>query len=227
MKKRKIHKLIYFLAFLILIVSSCAPAYVANVINTPLLSNKGEIQAAVYTGTSGFDPQFSYAISDHIGLMINGSFENRTSDSTENFHKHQFVEIGSGYYNEIGRNGRFEVFGGLGSGKLKAEYSNNLWKSLSDVSNTRVFIQPSIGVVSNIFDGSFSSRFVLINLYQGSNKNTGLFVEPAITGKLGFKYLKAVLQLGLSLPVNSNNIHFLYQPVMFSIGLEANLNKIF
>lgn len=39
-------QLIYLIsAFIILTFSSCAPAYVPNVVNAPLLSNKGEIQA--------------------------------------------------------------------------------------------------------------------------------------------------------------------------------------
>jgi len=61
--------LIYILVFIILIINGCAPAYVPNVINTPLLSNKGEIQTSIHTGIAGFDPQFAYAITDHIGFM--------------------------------------------------------------------------------------------------------------------------------------------------------------
>jgi hypothetical protein len=208
-----------------LIVCSCAPAYVPNVINTPLFSNKGEFQASVNPGLAGFDPQLSYAVTDHIGVMLNGSFANRTSDSTGDFHKHQFIEIGSGYYQKIGMSGRFEAFGGAGFGKLQAEYENELWISRSNVNSIRFFVQPVIGATTDIFDGSLAARFVVLNLHQDSVGSTGLFLEPVLTAKVGYKYVKAVFQVGLSLPLNSNNIHFNYQPVLFSVGLQATLGK--
>jgi phosphoserine phosphatase len=74
---------IYQVLFLILaLLNSCATAYIPNTVNTPLLTNRKEFQAAIYAGTSGFDPQLTYAVSDHIGIMLNGSFANVTSDST-------------------------------------------------------------------------------------------------------------------------------------------------
>ena len=223
MKTKK--KFILYAITVMLIIKGCAPAYVPNVINTPLLSNKGEIQAGIHTGVSGTDPQFAYAITDNIGIMLNGSFANRTSDSTDDFHKHQFVELGTGYYTKIGETGRFETFGGFGYGKLQAKFNNNLWNASSDVNSSRLFIQPSIGATTDIFDGSFSSRFVMVNMHQASNKSTGFFLEPVLTGKIGYKYVKAVFQLGLSIPLNSANIDFNYQPFLFSIGLQGYIFK--
>jgi hypothetical protein len=214
-------------AFVILILNSCATAYVPNVVNAPLLTNKGEIQIALHTGTAGTDPQVTYALSNHIGVMLNGSFANRTSDTTNNFHKHQFLEIGTGYYTPVGTRGKFETFGGVGFGKVKAEYENNLWLSLSNVNFSRIFIQPTIGFTSKIFDGSFSSRFVILNLHQESGGSTGYFVEPVVTGKLGYDHIKAVMQLGFSFPINSDNILFKYQPVLLSFGIQGNFGKIF
>ncbi|MBN2272801.1 MAG: hypothetical protein JXK95_00590 [Bacteroidales bacterium] len=226
MNKKNHQFLIYLLgALTVLYASSCAPAYVPNVINTPMLSNKGEFQATVNAGLAGFDPQLSYAITDHIGVMLNGSFANRTSDSTDDFHKHIFVEIGSGYYKKIGTSGRFEAYGGAGFGKLQAEYENELWMARSDVNSLRFFIQPAIGASTDIFDGSFAARFVVLNLKQESESNTGIFIEPALTAKVGYKYAKAVFQFGLALPLNSNTIEFNYQPFLFSVGLQATLGR--
>ena len=226
MKKRNAQSLIFLPGVLIMLfVTSCAPAYVPNVINTPLFSNKGEFQASVNTGFAGFDPQLSYAITDHIGVIMNGSFANRTSDSTDDFHKHLFFEIGSGYYKKIGTSGRFEAFGGAGFGKLKAEYENELWMTRSDVNSMRFFIQPAIGASTDIFDGSFAARFIVLNLNQESKSSTGLFIEPAITAKVGYKYAKAVFQFGLSLPLNSDYLEFNHQLVMFSVGLQATLGR--
>jgi hypothetical protein len=228
MKKTLIRLAIYFTVSVTLVVSSCAPAYIPNVINTPLLSNKGEFQAAVYTGTSGFDPQLAYAVSDHVGLMLNGSFASRTNDSTDDYHKHQFVEIGTGYYTKIGTEGRFETFGGFGYGKVKVNDDNDLWLAHSDVNSIRLFIQPAFGLTSDFFDGSAAMRFVFLDLYQGSVKGSDFFIEPVVTCKLGFKYVKAVFQTGFSLRTfSSSSNYFNYQPFIISIGLQANINKIF
>jgi len=215
------------IGLLILGMSSCAPAYVPNVINAPMLTNKGEVQASLHAGTSGVDPQFAYAISNHIGVMLNGSFGNNTSDTTDNFHKHQFLELGTGYYTHFGTRMKFETFGGVGFGKLQAEYNNEMWVSRSDVNCTRFFIQPTIGFTTKIFDAGISSRFVMIDLHQESGKDKGFFVEPVLTSKLGYDHLKAVMQIGFSYPLNSDEISFNYQPFLISLGIQANFGKVF
>jgi hypothetical protein len=195
------------------------------VINSPMFSNKGEFQASVHGGISGLDPQVSYAITDHLGVMVNGSFTNRTSDSTDNFHKHLFMEAGAGYYQKIGTIGRFEAFGGGGFGKLKAYQNVIFWESSADINCMRFFIQPAIGMSTEVFDGSFATRFVALNLKQDSLSNTGVLLEPVITAKVGYRWVKAVFQLGMSLPLNSDQIDFTYQPFIFSIGLQATLGE--
>jgi len=207
--------------FNVLLFSNCVPSYVPNVINTPLFSNQGELQLGIHTGISGTDPQFAYALTDKIGLMLNGSFANRTSDSSTNFHKHNFVEIGTGYYLRFSDNGRFEVFGGLGTGNLHAQFKSGIFSSSAKVTSNRLFIQPAIGAKTNIFDGSFATRFVVLNLSQGTKNLTAVYIEPAITAKAGYKYVKAVFQFGMSLPLSQSATNFYYQPFLFSIGLQG------
>lgn len=208
--------------------NSCAPAYVPNVANTPLLEKKGDAQVNLNVGLSGFDPQIAYAVTDHFGLMLNGSFANRTSDSTNNFHSHNFIEGGAGYFGTIGNKGRYEVYGGYGFGEIQAEYDNTLWISQSDVKYNRFFIQPAIGVSSTVFDASFSPRLVHVNLYQGTNNNAAFFLEPIISAKLGYKYVKVVAQMGLSFAlIDENDLVFDYQPFMFSFGIQVNIHKLF
>ena len=226
MKTKKVQSIISLAGLgLLLFAGSCAPVYVPNTINTPLLSNQGEFQASFNLGLAGFDPQFSYAVTDHIGVMVNGSFANRTSDSTDNFHKHRFVEAGSGYFQKIGTSGRFETYGGAGFGRLQAEYDNELWMTHSDVNCLRFFVQPAVGASTDIFDGSLAARFVVLNLKQESKNSTGIFVEPAITAKVGYQYAKAVFQFGLAIPLNKNNMEFNYQPFIFSVGMQATLGR--
>ncbi len=225
MKKPKLNHLV--LGLIVLILSSCSPLYVPNVANVPLLSNKGEFQASVYTGTAGFDPQLSYAITDNIGVMVNASFANRKSDSTSNFHKHNFFEGGLGYYKPFSEFGKFEVFGGFGYGKVQGSYISPLWQSSADISYSRFFIQPAFGISREYIDVSFASRIVFVNFNQVVSQNSySIFMEPVITAKFGYKYVKAVFQFGVSYPFNQS-VSFDYDPIMMSIGIQANLGRIY
>ena len=68
----------------IILISSCTPPkYIPNVLNTPMLSNTGEIQASIHMAVSGFDPQLAIAITDNLGLMANGSFLNNETNSMD------------------------------------------------------------------------------------------------------------------------------------------------
>jgi hypothetical protein len=179
-----------------------------------MFSNKGEFQASVHGGIAGFDPQVSYAITDHLGVMVNGSFADRKPDSTDNFHMHRFIEGGAGYYQKIGTNGRLKAFQDVG-----------FWISSADVNCMRFFVQPAIGLSTEVFDGSIATRLVALNMKQDSLSNTGLLMEPVITAKVGYRWVKAVFQFGMSLPLNREQIDFTYQPFIFSIGLQATFGK--
>jgi hypothetical protein len=211
---------------MVLFAASCAPAYIPNVANTPLLTGKNDLNLAIYTGTAGFDAQGSFAINDNIGFMVNGSWADRTNDSTENYHKHAFFEAAPGYFTRFGNSGVVEIYGGYGYGWVDSYYDVGFFTNYADAIMNRFFIQPGVGVVTDIFDGSFSSRVVMITISQDQVSETGYFLEPVLTGKLGYKYVKFVAQLGLSVPFNSEKITFEYQPFMISLGMQINLGTI-
>jgi len=204
----------------------CAPVYIPNVVNTPLLSNKGEIQAAINTGSSGFDPQIAFAITDNIGVMVNGSFRNSTSDTSNNYHKHNFGEIGLGYYKKINLNSRFGIYSGLGYGEVNVVDESAIFASYSNIYSYRFFIQPEYGTSGKIVDFGIASRFVFLNIHQASISYTKYYVEPAITARFGLEHFKFSMQFGYSIPLN-NNYTVDYNPFMFSFGLHANINRIF
>lgn len=209
----------------IFFLNGCAPAYIPNVINTPLLTNKGEVQASVNGGIAGFDPQFAYAITDDLGIMINGSFENRTSDSTDNYHKHRFGEIGLGYYGNPGGIIRWEAFAGYGIGSIRSHFEDSFFEEYSSANIQRVFLQPAVGLTTDVLDFGLASRFVMVNVYQRSVSRIAYFVEPAVTARLGFRYVKFSMQLGFSMPLDASAVDFNYQPLLFSIGLHLRIGK--
>jgi hypothetical protein len=215
-----------FWILVILVMYSCAPVYVPNVINAPMLTNKGEVQVALHAGTSGIDPQFAWAITNNIGIMVNGSFQNSTSDSTTDYHKHSLGEIGLGYLRAIGQRGKFETFIGYGKGSIEALYKNSIWTSRSKVDMGRFFIQPTIGVTSKVIDLGLSTRISFVGITDGKDMVNRVFAEPAVTAKLGWDHLKIVGQLGISVPFNDDDV-LNYQPLLFSVGIQGNFGKVF
>jgi hypothetical protein len=223
----------FFLSLVLIIFNSCAPAYIPNVLNTPLLSNKGEFQGRLNGGISGIDPQMSYAFTDRIGVMLNGSFNYR--NDSDKYHKHFFIESGAGYYSKIQDAGRFDIYGGYGFGDIKTNvFWLNGWDNYADGYYHRVFLQPSIGAVTSVFEGGFSTRLVLVNMhfrnipenYAYLDNSLTTFIEPVITAKVGYKYIKYVAQIGFSLPLTNNNIDlYEYQPFIFSLGINLKLGE--
>jgi len=209
-----------------IIINGCSPAYIPNVINTPLLSNKGEIQAAIYTGVSGFDSQFAMAVSDNTGIMLNGSISNSNSSIEYNDNsRRQFVELGIGHYRKINEKARIETFGGFGIGKVHGQFNIAHNGDYSEAHFNRIFFQPTFGLTSKIFDGSIAPRFVAVSIYHPSISGLGIFLEPVVTCKIGYKNVKAVFQIGISLPLNYKQIHFDYQPMIFSVGIQGIFNR--
>ncbi len=211
---------------------SCSPEYIPNMVNSPLLSNKGEFQANAATGTSNLDVQLAYAITDNIGIIANSSFADQTEDSTDNFHKHMILEGGIGYYDKIGKIGRYELYGGYGSGWIEGRYRDIFgFDDISKARFNRFFLQPGIGIATGIYDGSFSSRFALVQMNpEGTNFKSGdyqAFMEPVFTSKIGYKYLKFVFQFGFSVPLGEKELTFDYQPLIMNFGVNLNLGRLY
>lgn len=213
-----------------MVFTSCSPEYVPNMVNSPMFSNAGEFQATIATGNSNFDAHTAVAITDHIGIMVNGSYGNETNDSTKDFHKHSFIEAGIGYYEKIGDKGRYEVFGGYGFGKVDGYFENALFDEvITDARYNRFFIQPGIGISTGIFDGSFSPRFVLVQMDpKGANfpsTQYDTFFEPVITSKIGYKYVKFIVQFGVSVPIGDQAPTYDHERFIFNFGLNINLGR--
>ncbi len=215
MKTKRIIKII----IVTIILSSCAPMYIPNKVNAPLLSNKKELQASVNAGICGFDPQFAYALTDKVGLMLNGSFNNTKDDC------HKFVELGAGYYKSLDKTTRFEVFTGFGYGKYESNSDFIILGSdvnySSKVDAYRFFIQPDIGITNKIIDASFTPRFVIFSATNKDISYNRTFLEPTLTFSAGYQYVKFIMQIGASFPLSSSAID--YEPLILSVGIHARL----
>jgi hypothetical protein len=217
-----------FAAFIYLL-NSCVPAYIPNTVNTPLFTGKHELQANIGTGISGWDPQVAFSVTNHIGIMVNSSFANRTNDSTDNYHRHAFVEGGAGYFiNPVGIL-VLEAYGGFGAGKVETYYKNY---GTANAYINRIFFQPSVGVTNKVFDASFTPRLVFVNIENVNDDPTKLyhtgyrpFIEPTFTFRVGYKYVKFFTQFGFSIPMDNYTYSYDCQPFMFSMGLHATFGR--
>ncbi len=212
----------------------CAPAYIPNAVNVPLLSNQGQFQGSVYSGTSGYDIQTSYALTGNLGLMANGSFYSNTEDSTGDYSKRNFWEGGAGYYKVFGGAGRFETYGGYGQGTSTYRNSYELFGSQEVIATgdyRRFFIQPSIGTATDFFDAALSLRTCYVNFYRIKSGDLsldhsvdGVFIEPTVTARLGYKHVKFLAQMGYSLPLGQD-VEMFWQPFLFNLGLSFDFGK--
>ncbi|MGE0088418.1 MAG: hypothetical protein AB7S50_02960 [Bacteroidales bacterium] len=227
--KRKVVINLLLLLSLIGIFNACSPEYIPNMVNTPVFSNKGEFQATVATGTSNFDAHLGYAITDNIAVIASGSYADQTNDTTDEFHKHLILEGGLGYYKNLSSNGRVEIFGGYGIGRIQTLEENTLDNPITDVSFNKIFLQPGIGAVTDFFDGSFATRLSIIQMLPSEQSNITeswhAFIEPVVTAKIGYRYVKAVIQIGYSFPINAETIDYEHQNLILNFGLNFNIGR--
>ena len=131
---------------LLFLVSSCSSVYMPNVPNTPMLSSQGELFAGAHI-TPKFNASFNtgYAVTDHIGVLVNGSMMNQNKDKKD--FRHNLLEAGGGYFTTFARGTRIlEAYGGIGRGSsditFKEEQDGN-WVTYDrqEVTFNKYFVQ--------------------------------------------------------------------------------------
>lgn len=212
-----------------MLITGCAPIYTPNIVHTPLFSEKHDADIQLGSGTSGYDAQAAYAPTDHVGVMVNSSFKNKDVADTNYYHKHRFIEAGLGYYGKINEAGRYECYLGYGNGNAE-NYNDDFYGFVTGKYN-RYFIQPSIGAKTDVFEGALSVRAVYIDMYSISknveytrSELSAFYVEPVVTARVGYKFIKFFVQAGLSLPVE-NKVKYTDSPFMLNFGFNINFSK--
>lgn len=228
------------------IVQSCNVMYNPNMQNVPLLKEKNEARFTIGV----FDFQGAYAVQENIGVMINGNYGryNTTSSNLESDNTTQgLIEGGVGYLKPFSKNTIFELFGGYGVGENTIKSSNSDYMNGGVPRNTsfsaktsRFFVQPSIGYSVDFLDVALSTRICFLNysnLYSTGytsadliamrladiDKQTFAFVEPAVTVRVGYKYVKFHGQLLFSYKYNLEPLD--YVPLTLNFGIHIDLAK--
>ena len=216
--------------------SSCKSVYHPNAVNTPLFNNAGEFRGTI-------DPsnvQLAYAITDHAAVMVNGFRVKETSDDNAIQGMGGLVEAGFGYYTRF-RPFIFETFVGAGMGRVQFDEtrydSSQTMHFTYEATGMRFFIQPSFGIGTRFFDVALTPRFVL-GKYNNISTNYSMqdqidgkfyqidrplwtFIEPALTVRAGYQWIKLQVQFGLSQKLNAEALS--YKDSFFNVGISINL----
>jgi hypothetical protein len=217
----------------------CKTVYVPNTVNAPLLSQKGELRANL----SANNLQAAYAIADGVGVMANGFWQKSSTDNPDSGQdgKGYLLEAGVGHFRNLGDLFLFETYGGLGIGSVEHDNWEKVNGARSDyrykASALKGFVQPSLGITRPFFDAALSTRLVALRPYSveavnypdarlqaddlyGLQDHTFVFVEPAVTLRAGYKWVKLFVQYGFSLKLNETPLN---RDVNFvSLGLHVD-----
>ena len=202
---------------------SCAAHYATNMVNPPMLKQQGDLQIAGSVGHLGLNGQLAYAVSDNVGVMLNGKqHEAWYADDLATSNTVMFVEAGAGYYKWLSEHSIFEMYGGYGLGEVNlvhAQKNTDITYILS-----RPFLQPYIGVQADFFSLNLATRFTHAGLRSDTIELSGFFIEPAITTKLQFEQLSAIYQMGIVRTLHTDTPEMQVLPFWLAFGLQYNFD---
>lgn len=234
---------IFSVLFLVLTLSQCV-YYTPNAHNVPLLKNKGDLrlmggfQSGVLEDNKGVDFQTAYAITDSMGIMLNGNYSwgNNSYDDASGY----LIEGGAGYFTSLSERWSFEGFAGFGHGTEQHTYTGGD----ANIRFTRFFLQPALGYKRTYFEAALSARLCHLYFYHYDPSNfaaldpevqddlnyleghrSSFLFEPALTLRVGPPDVKLQLQVGSSVNINNRDLD---QNNGFGlIGVIVDLDKIF
>lgn len=210
--------------------SSCVTLYKPNAVQSPMLKEKGDFAGTASLGILGTgyaNGQAAYAVSEDIGVMVNGMAHSRIyndGNSTENLNILS-SEAAIGFFEELdGKNDQFfhcYIGGGLGSAHDILKYSDSTLSQNPKISSHywNSFIQPGISFFNKNWefaldlkanfvkmyriDGYLYDRFEFWNTDYNFYTDTSLSflnLEPAFTIRAGNNGWRGLCQLGMVLP---------------------------
>lgn len=243
-------KLITIVLILAVALSSCTHYYyLPNTQNVPLFKEKNEYRLFVGSIKENeilsTEVQGAYSVTNHFAVMANFMSAMGGDQSKNNWGKGNYLDCAIGYYKPFDKFAVFEIYGGFGASNQHHQYqlssssfsggATTYYNSgTADLSFTKFFIQPSIGLTFKAFDIALSSRLCNLSFYKidnqidmqnpefyfldtlAQNRNPYL-LETALTIRGGWKYAKIQLQIGGIQKFTNQNLHFRTSHV--SIGI--------
>jgi hypothetical protein len=146
---------------LLVLTTGCISSYMPNVPNVPMFTSQGELSAGAHATLKGnINFNTAYAVSDHVGVMLNGSM--LSSQRKKRDFRHNLLEAGGGYFTTFGPQGNrvFEVYAGLGRG------------SSDRIEKERTEIGP---ITYDRREASFNKYFLQVNYSSKRRESLRLF----------------------------------------------------
>ncbi len=235
LKRNRFFQWCVFAFPLLMFFKACTPVYIPNVSNTAFYDNSGDISASAFLGTSGFDGQLSYALSDHIYLHSGGSFfyDDSNRQEREDYIKHYYYEGALGYYTDFASKGKTTFHIGIGRGVTEA-VSIFEFIDYNEIPITgkylKYFFQSTMGLSTNIVDFGGCVRYNYVEFYRYTyreeNYRTDVynhFIEPAVFIRAGWKSFRYHAQISYILGLR-NESPFNYDFLRFSVGFSFKYN---
>ncbi len=232
------------LIFPFIIISCRSYYYMPTQQQIPLFSEKHELQMT--GGVDGYNFknfQFSYAITNSICVQLNTLYKDGNKRTTNYAN---LIEGGPGYYYNINKYFVIETFAGFGKADI------NKYNDAEHLSFNRFYIYPILGFHSKFVDLAYSIRYSYLTYhfqglpptYSGTqtnfsnmqanlwepfslNNNTYDFWEPALTLRLGYKYIKLQGQYNWLVGRNRYNLNYVENNMSVSLFFAFPLDRIF
>lgn len=250
----------YILLSLCLSCISAPSYYVMNNANIPLLKKKNDLVGSINSGTSGFNANsfnvnttsahFSYALTNHLGLMLNGSRSWGMDIDTElgqfSHTWKKMYEVAIGYYRPIEFkvfhfNGQYisEYYCGRGFGHVKTDFNEGGTGKVYEIGKSNIrkyFFQTNHGYVTDYLEFGIAVRINHLDYYDfnkkmsdGSNlfqsRYKGYFLDFFVVSKIGPKNLKVYNSIGTSRKIY-RHLPLKSKRSLISFGIELNLFKL-
>jgi len=219
------------------------PIHDTDPINAPLFAKPGQTRLAVAIGqkSEGIHAHGGVALTPHFALVAATSWADLNNCMSCRISERRHVEAGLGYYAPVSATGLSrEVFGGLGFGRFRM--SGNDWNWDPRPEDLRVtaghyqeaYVQANVGKTAKWMDRAGGLRLVAYHVtdfalkdgygahLQGEASQWGLYAEPAIILRFGFRDFKIDTQMGVSIPLIQGDAVD-NNPVWVSIGMGLNL----
>ncbi|MBK0403747.1 hypothetical protein I5M27_12170 [Adhaeribacter sp. BT258] len=226
--------------------TSCG-IYRQNVVNSPLLQQKGQVQIGGHKSFNGLEGQAAVAVTKNIGLLAsyNNMGEDRDVYSAINYEikKHHFKEVGAGIFNRTESDWIWELYALAGKGMYSrfwkgANTAGSTYETNQKVEYSRFGIQADFGRKENKLEFALTPRLLWVNYYKIDDDsrtdykdiaNSYVYAEGAFTLRYHIlKFLMISSQVGVTFPLKNYgyNHYFEFSPFNASAGLIFNLNLL-
>ncbi len=237
----------YSLIVLLMGLFSCG-IYRQNVVNAPLMQQKGQTQLSSHISFNGLEGQAAYGLTNKIALLANYSDMGlkKTEYSSFNYEtrKHHFKEIGAGVYKKTasGKIRELFVFAGKGmtSHFVMGKNSAGVISSTNqEVEYSRFVVQADLGNKNKKVEYIITPRLLAVNYYSIEDNarsdyqnlsNFHIYAEGAVTLRYPIlKFLMISGQACATLPLTHSggyNYYYDFSPFNGSIGLIFNIHLL-